>query len=135
LLRRPSWFRSVHAKSASSEEVRALLVARKQLQGKLIELELSIRGIHRGFGPKVGDVTRKSFAVRLKELVASPLLARYRLESKGSAAIGLGQPRGSGGARMGAPDAQSIKGTGSAHPAADRPACRLAGDARSRVLS
>ena len=65
-LMRMSWFRSVHAKSASSQEVRALLVARKQLQSKLIDVELSIRGILRGFGLKVGYVTRKNFAARIR---------------------------------------------------------------------
>ena len=64
-LMRMGWFRSVHAKSASSQEVRALLVA-----GKLIDVELSIRGILRGFGLKVGHVTRKNFAARIQELVA-----------------------------------------------------------------
>jgi transposase len=48
------WFRPVHAKSIRSQEVRALLVARKQLLGRLIDVELSIRGILRGFGLKVG---------------------------------------------------------------------------------
>jgi transposase len=43
------WFRPVHAKSMGSQEVRALLVARKQLLGRLIDVELSIRGILRGF--------------------------------------------------------------------------------------
>jgi transposase len=33
-----------HAKSRRSQEVRALLVARKQLLGRLIDVELSIRG-------------------------------------------------------------------------------------------
>jgi len=47
-LMRMGWFRPVHAKSATSQEVRALLVARKQLQGKLVDMELSIRGILRG---------------------------------------------------------------------------------------
>jgi transposase len=69
-LMRMGWFRSVHAKSASSQEVRALLVARKQLQKKLIDVELSIRGILRGFGLKVGHVTRKDFAARIQKLVA-----------------------------------------------------------------
>jgi hypothetical protein len=40
--------------------VRALLVARKQLLGKLLDIEFSIRGILRGFGLKVDIVTRKS---------------------------------------------------------------------------
>src|ERR1039457_5393779 len=52
-----------------SQEVRALLVARKQLLGRLIDVELSIRGILRGFGLKVGPVTRKGFEARIRELV------------------------------------------------------------------
>ena len=46
---RMGWFRPVHAKSASSQEVRALLVARKQVQSKLIDVELSIRGFFVAF--------------------------------------------------------------------------------------
>jgi transposase len=49
--------------------VRALLVARKQLLGRLIDVELSIRAILRGFGLKVGPVTRKGFEARIRELV------------------------------------------------------------------
>ena len=66
---RMGWFRPVHAKSMGSQEVRALLVARKQLLGRLIDVELSIRGILRGFGLKVGVVTRKGFEGRIRELV------------------------------------------------------------------
>ena len=66
---RMGWFRPVHAKSIRSQEVRALLVARKQLLGRLIDVELSIRGILRGFGLKVGPVTRKGFEARIRELV------------------------------------------------------------------
>ena len=66
---RMGWFRAVHAKSMGSQEVRALLVARKQLLGRLIDVELSIRGILRGFGLKVGPVTRKGFEARIRELV------------------------------------------------------------------
>ena len=49
--------------------MRALLVGRKQLLGRLIDVELSIRGILRGFGLKVGPVTRKGFEGRIRELV------------------------------------------------------------------
>jgi len=42
-------FRPVHAKSMGSQEVWALLVVRKQLLGRLIEVELNIRGIQGGF--------------------------------------------------------------------------------------
>src|SRR5436305_9259269 len=87
---RMGWFRPVHAKSIGSQEVRALLVARKQLLGRLIDVELSIRGILRGFGLKVGPVTRKGFEARIRELVtgqatleriaAAMLLARAALK-------------------------------------------------------
>src|SRR5262249_27724333 len=68
-LRRMGWFQQVHAKSIGSQEIRALLVARKQLLGRLLDVELSIRGILRGFGLKVGQVTRKTFEARIRELV------------------------------------------------------------------
>jgi transposase len=68
-LLRMGWFRAVHAKSIGSQEVRALLVARKQLLGRLVDVELSIRGILRGFGLKVGPVTRNGFEARIRELV------------------------------------------------------------------
>jgi transposase len=67
-LTRMGWFRSVHCKSTGSQEVRALLVARKQLLGKLLDVEFSIRGILRGFGLKMGVVTRKNFDARAREL-------------------------------------------------------------------
>ena len=35
----------------------------------LLDVELSIRGILRGFGLKVGPVTRKTFEARIRELV------------------------------------------------------------------
>jgi transposase len=64
------WFRPVHVKSVGSREVRALLVARKQLLSKLMDLEASMRGILRGFGLKMDVVTRKGFEARVRELSA-----------------------------------------------------------------
>src|SRR3981081_458477 len=55
------WFRPVHAKSPAAQEVRALLVARKLLQTKLLDVEFSIRGILRGFGLKMGEVSKGRF--------------------------------------------------------------------------
>jgi transposase len=69
-LLRMGWFRPVHAKSVGSQEVRALLVARKQIQHKLRDVELSLRGILRGFGLKVGGVTKKNFEGRIRKLVS-----------------------------------------------------------------
>src|ERR1035437_6834242 len=67
---RMGWFRPVHCKSIGSQEVRALLVGRKLLLGKLLDVEFSIRGILRGFGLKMGMVTRRSFGARVRELCA-----------------------------------------------------------------
>lgn len=67
---RMGWFRPVHCKSAGSQEVRALLVARKLLLGKLLDVEFSIRGILRGFGLKMGVVTHNGFETRVRELCA-----------------------------------------------------------------
>ena len=69
-LLRMGWFRPVHAKSPAAQEVRALLVARKLLQTKLLDVEFSIRGILRGFGLKMGEVSKGRFATRVRELAA-----------------------------------------------------------------
>src|SRR5215217_1723985 len=69
-LLRMGWYRPVHRKSPDAQEVRALLVGRKLLQAKLRDVELSIRGILRGFGLKVGEVSKGGFATRVRELAA-----------------------------------------------------------------
>jgi len=76
-LLRMGWFRPVHCKSPPAQEIRALLVGRKLLQSKLQDVELSIRGILRGFGLKVGEVSKGRFTVRIRELiVGQPMLER-----------------------------------------------------------
>jgi transposase len=76
-LLRMGWFRPVHCKSPPAQEIRALLVGRKLLQGKLLDVELSIRGILRGFGLKVGPVSKGRFAARIQELIGGqPMLER-----------------------------------------------------------
>lgn len=67
---RLGWFRPVHCKSLAAQEVRALLTARKLVQAKLFDIEMSLRGILRGFGLKVGPTTPRRFAERIKQLVA-----------------------------------------------------------------
>ncbi len=69
-LLRMRWFRPVHRKSTDAQEIRALLVGRKLLQAKLRDVEFSIRGILRGFGLKVGEVSKGRFAARVQELIA-----------------------------------------------------------------
>ena len=79
-LMRLGWFRPVHCKSLPAQEVRALLTARKLLQGKRLDIEMSLRGILRGFGLKVGPTTAKSFAGRVGELVAGHATLRMIAE-------------------------------------------------------
>ncbi|MGH8115442.1 MAG: IS110 family transposase [Rhodanobacteraceae bacterium] len=69
-LMRLGWFRPVHCKSIAAQEVRAMLTARKLVQSKLHDVENSLRGILRDFGLKVGKTTAKSFAQRIRDLVA-----------------------------------------------------------------
>lgn len=69
-LMRLGWFRPVHCKSIAAQEVRAMLTARKLIQSKLYDVEMSVRGILRGFGLKVGPTTPKRFADRISSLVA-----------------------------------------------------------------
>ena len=69
-LMRLGWFRPVHCKSMAAQELRAVLTARKLIQSKLRDIENSLRGILRGFGLKVGKTTARSFAGRIRELVA-----------------------------------------------------------------
>ena len=69
-LMRLGWFRPVHCKSLPAQEMRALLTARKLLQTKNHDVEMSVRGVLRGFGLKVGPTTPRTFAGRIRELVA-----------------------------------------------------------------
>jgi transposase len=69
-LMRLGWFRPVHCKSLPAQEVRALPTARKLLQTKNHDVEMSLRGVLRGFGLKVGPTTPRNFPCRIRELVA-----------------------------------------------------------------
>src|SRR5271169_1075158 len=69
-LMRLGWFRPVHCKLLPAQETRALLTARKLLQTKNHDVEMCLRGVLRGFGLKVGPTTPRTFASRVRELVA-----------------------------------------------------------------
>jgi len=76
-LMRLGWFRPVHCKSIEAQETRAMLTARKLVQKQLHETEMSLRGILRGFGLKVGKTTPRLFEGRIRELVAGhPILEK-----------------------------------------------------------
>jgi transposase len=69
-LMRMGWFRPVHCKSLSAQETRAILTARSLIQSKLHDIEMSLRGVLRGFGLKVGKTRPSGFAERIRELVS-----------------------------------------------------------------
>jgi transposase len=69
-LMRLGWFRPVHCKSISAQETRAILTTRRLIDNKLRDVEMSLRGVLRGFGLKVGKTTPTNFAHRIKELVS-----------------------------------------------------------------
>jgi transposase len=69
------WFRPVHCKSASAQEIRAVLSTRKAVQQEFITLEMSPRGLLRHFGLKVAIISRGRFEQRIRELAAgNPML-------------------------------------------------------------
>lgn len=66
---RVNLYRPVHVKTLTSQKRRALLTARKLLQGKAIAIENDIRGLLRNFGVKVGNVGVVKFEERIHELI------------------------------------------------------------------
>jgi transposase len=79
-LPRMGWYRPVHSKSLVAQEIRAPLGGRKMLLGELLDLELSIRGILRGFGLKLGETTKSRFAGRVRELAAGQAMLEAVVE-------------------------------------------------------
>ena len=58
------------ARPARLAEQLSRLTACKLLQTKNHDVEMSLRGVLRGFGLKVGPTTPRTFATRIRELVA-----------------------------------------------------------------
>ena len=69
-LLRMGWFQPVHCKSVASQEKRALLTSRSALVEGLTRLELSVRGILRNFGLKLGRVSKGDWEERVRELTS-----------------------------------------------------------------
>jgi transposase len=73
---RTGWFREVHVKSLAAQQVRALLAARQQLVRQVKDLALSLRGLLRNFGLKLGRTGKAGLAGRVRARVAgAPRLA------------------------------------------------------------
>ena len=91
-LMRLGWFRPVHVKTIPAQEIRAVLTGRKLLLGKLRAVELGIRGLLRGFGLKVGKVSKSGYEARIRVLVTGhPTLEPVA----GGDAAGASEPAGS----------------------------------------
>ena len=72
---RTGWYRAVHVKSLSCRSWRALLTARRLVPNRRRDVQNELRALLCEAGLKVGKVSRKDFAPRVRELVADePLL-------------------------------------------------------------
>ncbi|WP_120633512.1 IS110 family transposase [Ruegeria sp. EL01] len=74
------WFRPVHCKSISAQETRAVLGARRAIQQNMIALEMSLRGLLRDFGLKVGAISRGKFEARIRDLAEGNLMLETATE-------------------------------------------------------
>jgi transposase len=79
-LMRLGWFRPVHVKTLVAQEIRALLAARRLLLTKLCDIETSLRGILRGFGLKVGPVSKLRFESRIRAFVTGQTMLERVVE-------------------------------------------------------
>ena len=73
-LLRMGWYRPVHCKSVSAQELRALLSTRRAVQKALLDLEQSLRGVIRNFGLKLGPVSKGRYEERVHKLVAGNVM-------------------------------------------------------------
>ena len=51
----------MHCKSASAQEVRALLTTRKLLPKKMLDIEPGVRGMLRSSGLRIGKISKATF--------------------------------------------------------------------------
>ena len=71
--------------------MRALLTARKLLQGKLHDVEMSLRGVLRGFGLKVGPTTPRTFDARVRDPGRRPSVLEAIADGAAEGAGGSGR--------------------------------------------
>jgi transposase len=72
---RSGWFKAVHVKSDQSYWLRLLLGHRRTLKRKFLDLENTIRHSIKVFVLRIGAVGRAGFEAKVRELMASDLLA------------------------------------------------------------
>jgi len=75
------WFRPVHCKSISAQEMRALLSSRKAILQAIVALELSIRGVSRNFGLKMGRIAKGRLEDPVQELAEGNVMLQAAAKS------------------------------------------------------
>ena len=65
----------------SAQETRALLTERRAIQKAAIDVELSLRGVLRNFGLKLGRISKDGFAARVRELAAGNAMLETMAEA------------------------------------------------------
>ena len=73
-------FRPVHVKSKASQLVRTVLIARQKFVDHLVAIELTIRGLLKVHGLKIGAVHRCAFAAKVEALLADAPELRLAIE-------------------------------------------------------
>jgi transposase len=78
---RSGWFKPVHAKSADANRMKLLLVSRRLMKRKMLDLENGIRQSLKMFGYMVGRrVQRSTFVGRVRELTAGDQLMEIAVD-------------------------------------------------------
>jgi transposase len=77
---RTGWFRTVYVKSDASYRLRLLLLQRRNLKRKYLDIENSIRHSLKVFGMRVGRVGRLKFEARIRELIGDDRMILAMIE-------------------------------------------------------
>lgn len=72
-------FKPVHVKTIESQRLRTLLTSRKIAQQKMIDIEISIRGMLKNFGIRVGVTTKATYEDRVSLLLADEPILRVAI--------------------------------------------------------
>ena len=67
---RTGWFRAVHVKSDESYRMRLLLIGRRNMKRKFLDIENAIRHSLKAFGIRLGQVSRGRFEAKVREQLA-----------------------------------------------------------------
>jgi transposase len=77
---RTGWFRQAHIKTESAYRIRLLLVQRRNLKRKFLDLENAIRHSLKAFGIRLGKVGRGSMEKAVRDAVASDPITAGHME-------------------------------------------------------